>query len=282
MTGADFTLPSSTIASCRFTLAAVRSSKSLAPRLFKHELDVRSFHLRRRPNARVGDHLAGHQRLPFERVRSLAVHLPADRIALLARENLGAGRRLRGIGTAGHQLELQNRRLADEILRALRVLDARQLNQDAVGAATLDDRLTDTELIDAVPNRLDGLIDRELADTTFLALIEPEHRIARLSGRIGGGDEDRKLILQKIGETRALAGIAQLQVDPLPDPLELAGRDLRRGELALQILHRAVERRLDRLVAFDLQDQMNAALEIQTEPKRLRAGGSTATRSERS
>ena len=58
-------------------------------------------------------------------------------------------------------------------------------------------------------------------------------------------------------------------MDALAGTLELAGGDLRLGELAFQILHGPVERRLHGLVALDLQNQVNAALEVESEPERF-------------
>ena len=52
------------------------------------------------------------------------------------------------------QLELEHGGLADEGLRPRRILDARQLHQDAILALLLDRRLRHAELVDAVPDDL--------------------------------------------------------------------------------------------------------------------------------
>ena len=54
------------------------------------------------------------------------------------------------------QLELEQRGLADQILGALHVLDTGQLDDDAVRALPLNDRLGHAELIDAVADHLLG------------------------------------------------------------------------------------------------------------------------------
>ena len=57
---------------------------------------------------------------------------------------------------------------ADQLLGALRILDAGQLDDDVVVALPLDDRLGDAELVDAVADRLQRLLDREFADALAL------------------------------------------------------------------------------------------------------------------
>jgi hypothetical protein len=69
------------------------------------------------------------------------------------------------------QAELEESGVLDQPLDALRILDARQLNHDAVAAQTLahDRGLGDAELVDAVANRLQSLVDRLFLDLAEIA-----------------------------------------------------------------------------------------------------------------
>ncbi len=73
----------------------------------------------------------------------------------------------RGLGRGGVVLvvdepELQRRRRAEHAQRLVRVLHARQLHHDAVHALPGDDRLRDAEFVDAIAQRRDVLLDREV------------------------------------------------------------------------------------------------------------------------
>ena len=58
------------------------------------------------------------------------------------------------------ELELEERRLADQLLRALPVEEAGELDQDAVVALLLKRGLGDAELVDSIPDDLHRLIGR--------------------------------------------------------------------------------------------------------------------------
>jgi hypothetical protein len=58
-------------------------------------------------------------------------------------------------------------------------------------------------------------------------------------------------------------------VEALADPLHLAGSNLRSGQLTLEILHGAVEGGFDRFVTLDLENQVNATLEVQSKAESL-------------
>jgi len=60
----------------------------------------------------------------------------------------------------GHQLELEQGGLADEVDGAPRVVDAGELHHDAVPSLRVDRRLGDAELVDAVADDLEGAGDR--------------------------------------------------------------------------------------------------------------------------
>ena len=82
-------------------------------------------------------------------------------------------------GALGDELELEHRGPADQLLRALRVLDAGELDEDLVISLPLDGRLGDAELVDPVADRLERLVDGELPDALFLAVVESVDEVAR-------------------------------------------------------------------------------------------------------
>jgi hypothetical protein len=61
-----------------------------------------------------------------------------------------------------HELELEQRGLADQLLRALGVGEAGELHRDPILALDLDERLGDAELVDAVVDDLARALDRVL------------------------------------------------------------------------------------------------------------------------
>ena len=57
-------------------------------------------------------------------------------------------------------LEFQEGGFLDDVLRSPRIVDTRQLHDDAIVARFLDDGLRDTELVDAVTHHLERVVDR--------------------------------------------------------------------------------------------------------------------------
>ena len=175
----------------------------------------------------------------------------------------GARRRLR-IHLVIHQLELEQRRLADEGLGPLGILHAGQLDQDAVLPLLLDRRLRDAELVDPVADGLEPLSDGEVSQGGDLARL---HRQDGAPGR--------------------LVAFLHLEATLLPQHGLRVGPGLRRGELddelggaaALDLGHadalffEAVAHRvahpiylgLDRLVDVHAQHEVDAALEVEAE-----------------
>ena len=105
------------------------------------ERDVRPFHLRCRPHQRVGDDVAGHQRLRLHEILGAVRHAPIDACRRRRRSESAcpaaaasvAGRcSSSASATSRQQLELQHRGPADQILGALRILDAGQLDEDVL------------------------------------------------------------------------------------------------------------------------------------------------------
>jgi len=159
-------------------VAAHVGARDLAEQLgaarVEHEVDRHALGGGPGADARVGEDVAGHERAPLDEVRPPApgVSLPVEhlhaRSGVLGRPGLRPGR---------HELELEERRLADQLLGALRILDAGQLDDDLVRALRLHRRFGDAELVDAVADDLERLVDDVVADALRLALIEGEGEV---------------------------------------------------------------------------------------------------------
>src|SRR5206468_9503319 len=105
------------------------------------------------------------------RVRSRAENLPRE-VGIDPVED-GAGLLVRL-----DELELEERRLADQLLRALPVEEAGELDQDAVVALLLKRGLGDAELVDSIPDDLHRLVDRVLGfRRAQLGLIDLEQEV---------------------------------------------------------------------------------------------------------
>ena len=109
--------------------------------------------------------------------------------------------------------DLERRGAAEDVLGARGVLHARQLHDDAVGALLLDDRLGDAELVDAVAQDRDVLLDGAVLDALLRlglqARDEPRSRRRRRPARALRGRETRSSI--SLRALRALGVVAEAQ-----------------------------------------------------------------------
>src|SRR5581483_10271087 len=229
-------------------------------RVVKHELDVWTFETRARAHVRVGDIGARHERLRLEQVRR----------SILSVENLSAGRRpafQRVFDAVAiiDQLEFEQSRLLDELLRLFGILNAGQLDENFLLPLALDDRLADAELIDAVANRLERLLDRLVAQRAQLFLRERKNHVGGSAGnlRVDHREVGKLALLQVADLVRA----GRRRPDPDLSPLPHCLRDgdifflCNFNEIVLDALHRV----LNRLIDFDFKDEMSAALEVEAE-----------------
>ena len=271
--GAEWTLPSSTMARRLPTLASVSSEKARAPAGVEVHRDVGLAGVLVDRDARGGHVAPGDRRLLLDEERhlpllaGLLVH-PALVEDLGARRRPGPQRGLR-VGALVHHLELEQRGLADEGLGARRILHARELHQDAVLALLLDGRLGDAELVDAVADGLEPLAHRQIADVLGLARLERQHHAA--GGLIGflpveGGQDlvgrlHRRVPALRRGELEDELGGAA--------PLDPRDADAALLQLGLRGVPRPLDLGFEGLVHVHPEDQMDAPLEVQAQVDRL-------------
>ena len=255
MTGADITLSSSTMANGRPTLSLREVAELARARLVEAEGDDRLVGALVEAGLRIDQILARHDRRFLQQVAALAV-------ALGRRIDLVAGRHARLLGLLGrhvrmHLVERQLRRLADQVLELLGILQARELDEDAVGALAHDGRLRRaqalTRRLTVSMAALDGAARRDAA-----ALLG-----RRQGDRVGAGRRRPSMSLPlvprmalPIGWISFFSAVDRLlQILGLGDPhLHRVADDAEAGEADL-----GVAQRLARVVAQRVEPVLLAA-----------------------
>src|SRR6267378_5017093 len=131
-----------------------------------------------------------------------------------------------------HELEFEERRLADERLGALLIQEPRELDQDPVLSLPLDRRLRDAELVDAVvddlPHLLHGVLGfrgAELGGVDFQQEVHPALEIeAELDRAIAELD-----VLLELDPLRLVGGFRGPGLENLLPDLGRKGVELERG-----------------------------------------------------
>ena len=170
-------------------------------------------------------------------------------------------------GGLGDQLELELGGLTDEAHGPVRILDAGQLDNDLVFALAEHHRLGNAELVDAVADDFQRLVDRIFADIVdFLpAQLQGDARETALLGshpgfQVGEG------VLEDLFDRVDGAGVGQGEEDSAGRTRIHADRvDVLLGQGGLEIRCRQVQAVFRRLVQVHLQDDVHAALQVETE-----------------
>ena len=164
--------------------------------------------------------------------------------------------------------EFEQRGFLDQILGALGILDARELDDDLLQALPLYDRFRDPELIDSVSDRFQCLIDRRILDALGLRLAQHPYNRRRRFRRFVF-DEARKAIDQLLGGRLGL-GIWDLNCNVfMSDPLDRVDDDLLLRQEVLQRRDRSIHRDFHGTILIHLQYHMDAALQIQPQGNAL-------------
>ena len=217
---------------------------------------------------------------PRRRVRDVLprehdVALEEDRSAVAfvveLRRSRSAPARERRRGLAVDHAKLQRRGGAEDLLRPRRVLDPRQLDDDPTLSLLLDDRFGDAELVDAIAERGDVLLNREALDLALRRLADPdiEHRIPDVDGRFD--DQLGHPPAYEIVGLVAVRGVGE----PNDQPPLRARRDRPLAKLLLsqqgpEIARVTLLRLSDRAREVHLHQEVHAAAQIETQIHRQR------------
>ena len=132
----------------------------------------------------------------------------------------------------------------------------------------MNERLGQTELIDAIAHRLERLLDGELLDAFDLLVGQRELELSR--GNVGGPLKGREAVLH---DSRDVVGLGSLGALDDHRTAAVAGDAcdgyVRGGELPLEVLDRSLDGELERLLGLHLEHEMHSALQIEAEPDGL-------------
>src|SRR5207253_5303552 len=201
----------------------------------------------------------------------------AELVLARAREDVDFRLHVRGDGgerggvvrlrLAFDEAELQLGRGADDVFDAGRIVDAGELDDDAVAALRSDERLGDDEGVHAVADGLDGVLDGVALDRRLRGRLHPE-----LHRPFGGAAhlERAEVVLR---DALVLAGVgAGRRRGHEGRRIDLARRRndqavLRR--LRFQRFHRLIGLERDGVADVHAHDEMRAALEVEAAADRL-------------
>ena len=260
ITGALITLLSSTMANGLPTFSRVASAKRRAPAESNLKLTTGEFWLKVGwASVRVSplDHHAAAHDIIFGTARARLLR----RQQLVARRHAALARvidRRAGID----ELERHLRGLADQRLDALGIVDAGQLDQDAVRPDALDRRFLGAGLVDPAAHDLDRLLDRR-GTAPF------ELDIGRLDrDRAAGAHRHLEVgidLLDELANVVLAAGLAQHEHDLVVIDGEPGISDLGGDERGAQLVEQVIELVLLGRFHVDFVEEIRAAAQVEAE-----------------
>ena len=216
------------------------------------------------------------------------VALQQDRLVLTGVIELRAERRT--LGTLGlgrivlvvDQPELERRGGAEYAQRLVRILHAGQLHDDPVDALPRDDRLRDAELVHAIAQRRDVLLDREVLPLLDAVRRERDAHGAALAERVGLHDEIGVLLSQQRGHAIGIGSGSELDRHDVPAVrLHPGERDALVSQQRPVVPLHALEQLLDRALHVDFVEEVHAPAQVEAEAHRLEAKRTHPRRSAR-
>ncbi|SBP87233.1 hypothetical protein THIARS_50481 [Thiomonas delicata] len=262
----------------RNTLADVGAgdvAENARPSRIEREKDGGFVVLRVETSLRIGEIFAGEQHVLLHHqgiARAVIQLLVAGRHRTAARQ-----RRL-GFRAVVHQAHLQRRRAPQDVLGARRVLNARKLDHDAIAALLLDDGLGHAEFVDAVVQGGDVLLDRIVLG--LLDGLRTELDADGTSGRrCGIGDDgiSRDLLDDRLRRLEHL-GIAEIDLDLVAHPMQFAVAHVLVAQRCFQFARDRIQFFLDGGLHVDLQQEMHATAQIETQVHGHRMQGGEPSR----
>src|SRR5207249_11346776 len=136
-------------------------------------------------------------------------------------------------------------------------------------ALRLNLRSGNHQMVDVAAEYLSRLVLHLGPNTPGPPGVQPHRPLPRPGGPGRDQDQARKAILQEIEHLRPLVDVGQAEMDVPSVALEGGGADLRVPQLALEVLHLAVEGGVHRLVDADPVQQMRPTLQVEAETDRL-------------
>ena len=174
-----------------------------------------------------------------------------------------------GLGTDlfRHHFEFKQSGLSDQRDGTLRVLNARQLNQDPIFSLQPNVRLGHPELVDSIADGFERLAFRHLANPLCFRILENEVHGNALGQHFGTGNlEEGEDLFHDLRKLSLVFRAGQLGYYlRTPGVLHLDEGHLLGAQGLLEIIGKAFHMIVDRFVSLHFQHEVHAALEIETE-----------------
>ena len=227
---------------------------------------------------RIVDAVAGEHHLPAHDQRlaaALGEEIAADRHA-------AADRAIQRARVVVDHADLERGGAAEDVLRAGRVLHARQLHDDALGALLLDDRLGHAQLVDAIAEDLDVLRDRAVLDALLRLGLQAGDEPQVAAAAIGFAElQVGVVLLDGHARLHAFGLVLEAHDDVAAFARDAGILDLFLAQQRPQVGRVAVAGLFDGRLHVDLQQEVHAAAEIEAKVHRQRADGGQPLRRRR-
>ena len=170
-------------------------------------------------------------------------------------------------------------RAADDVLRLRRVLHARQFDHDAVGALLLDHRLGHAEFVHAVMQRGDVLLERGVLHGFLHRRRERADQLhAAVWSGLRGPLEFADAAAQLLGRRVRRGLVGEIDHHRLVDAVHAAVADVVVAQQRARVRSVGIELLVQRAGHVDLQQEVHAAAQIETEVHRQRVQGGQPAR----
>ena len=193
---------------------------------------------------------------------------------IAAERNVAADRLLERTRIFVDHPHFERRGATEDVLRARGVLDARQLHNDAINTLLLDDRLGDTELVDAIAQDRDVLLDSPCLDPALRLLLDRRNQLQVGGRRINA--LEHQVVVECRGDDLALGLpplglVAETEDDVLTFATDAGIADGLVAQEGAQVGDVAIGSLVERRLHVDLQHEVDAAAQVETEVHRQRA-----------
>src|SRR5687768_1996005 len=151
----------------------------------------------------------------------------------------------------------------ENVLGTRGILNARELYHDALRTLLLDDRLRDAELVDAIAERGDVLLQCKLERALLFFGAQRRDQAVLAASLLFGKREVGQCAGDLLGSLVARLGVAKPDLQRLSLTRDTAIRNALVPELCAHVASEAVELLQQRRFHVDLQQEMHAAAQIE-------------------